>query len=67
MILNSAGFLAKNVISNYCFIFPTEKGINCLYIKRKNKEKKEKIIWIEERQKNFDEGKFYYVFFQKEQ
>ena len=44
MILNSAGFLAKNVISNYCFIFPTEKGINCLYIKRKNKEKKEKII-----------------------
>ena len=58
MILNSAGFLAKNVVSNYCFVGPIAKGINCLFVKRENKENREKIFeLLEERQKDFYEGK----------
>ena len=58
MILNSAGFLAKNVVSNYCFVGPIAKGINCLFVKRENKENREKIFeLLEERQRDFYEGK----------
>jgi 1-acyl-sn-glycerol-3-phosphate acyltransferase len=58
MILNSAGFLAKNAVSNYCFVGPIAKGINCLFVKRENKENREKIFeLLEERQRDFYEGK----------
>ena len=58
MILNSAGFLAKNVVSNYCFVGPIAKGINCLFVKRENKENREKIFeLLEEKQRDFYEGK----------
>ena len=58
MAVNSAGFLAKDDVQNVPFIGTIAKGINCLFVKRENKEDRERIfIELEKRQKDFYEGR----------
>ena len=58
MAVNSAGFLAKDDVQNVPFIGTIAKGINCLFVKRENKEDRERIfLELEKRQKDFYEGR----------
>ena len=58
MSIHSCGFMAKNETQNYPFVGQLAKGINCLFVKRENKEDREKIFsQLEERQRDFYEGK----------
>ena len=57
MSLHSCGFMAKDETKNYPFVGQLAKGINCLFVKRENKEDRAKIFTqLEERQKGFYEG-----------
>ena len=59
MCVHSCGFMAKDETKKYPFVGKLAQGISCLFVKRENKEDREKIFTqLEERQKNFYEGKY---------
>ena len=58
MALHSCGFLAKEETKNYFMVGTISKGLNCLFVKRENKEDRERIFnELEQRQKDFYDGK----------
>ena len=58
MAIHSCGFLSKEETKNIFLVGIISKGINCLFVKRENKEDRERIfLELEKRQKDFYEGK----------
>ena len=58
MAINKCGFLAKEEAKDYLLVGTIAKGINCLFVKRENKEDRERIFEeIKKRQKDFYEGR----------
>ena len=58
MAIHSCGFLSKEETKNVFLVGTISKGINCLFVKRENKEDRERIfLELEKRQKDFYEGR----------
>ena len=58
MAIHSCGFLSKEETKDIFLVGTISKGINCLFVKRENKEDRERIfLELEKRQKDFYEGK----------
>jgi len=58
MSIHSCGFLSKEETKDIFLVGTISKGINCLFVKRENKEDRERIfLELEKRQKDFYEGR----------
>ena len=58
MAIHSCGFLSKEETKDIFLVGTISKGINCLFVKRENKEDRERIfLELEKRQKDFYEGR----------
>ena len=58
MSIHSCGFLSKEETKDIFLVGIISQGINCLFVKRENKEDRERIfLELEKRQKDFYEGR----------
>ena len=58
MAIHKCGFLSKEETKDIFLVGTISKGLNCLFVKRENKEDRERIfVELEKRQRDFYEGK----------
>jgi lysophosphatidylcholine acyltransferase/lyso-PAF acetyltransferase len=58
MAIHKCGFLSKEETKDIFLVGTISKGLNCLFVKRENKEDRERIfVELEKRQRDFYEGR----------